>query len=110
MTPEASGGTSFLTPLVVQPRAAAELVEATEWYDSQRYGLGLEFVDSVDTVLALIRRHPIVGQEVRSRIRRVLLKRFPFGVFYTIRSDRIDVLAVVHSRRHPARWPRPREG
>jgi toxin ParE1/3/4 len=43
---------------------------------------------------------------VRPRIRRALLKRFPYGVFYTEFPDRIQVIAIIHSRKHPARWPR----
>ena len=34
-----------------------------------------------------------------SRVRRAALHRFPYGVFYVIRADRIDVLAVYHARR-----------
>jgi hypothetical protein len=38
---------------------------------------------------------------VYPRVRRASLRRFPYGVFYTIREDRIDVLAVYHARRRP---------
>jgi len=38
------------------------------------------------------------------RVRRARLHRFPYGVYYTIREDFIDVLAVYHGRRRPRRF------
>jgi hypothetical protein len=32
------------------------------------------------------------------------LRRFPYGTYYTIREDLIDVLAVYHGRRRPRRF------
>ena len=43
----------------------------------------------------------------RKRIRASVEPRsagFPYGVFYVIRDDRIDVLAVYHARRRPRRF------
>jgi len=38
------------------------------------------------------------------RVRRARLQRFPYAVFYVIREDSIDVLAVYHARRRPRRF------
>ncbi len=32
----------------VRPLAALEIIEAYDWYEEQRFGLGLEFLDAVD--------------------------------------------------------------
>jgi plasmid stabilization system protein ParE len=37
-------------------------------------------------------------------IRRALLKRFPFGIFFRLRSNRIRIVAVMHLSRDPKRW------
>jgi len=92
--------------LVLSDRAATELAEAVAWYEDRRAGLGLELLDTVDTLQVLLLRHPELGIEVRPRIRRALLRRFPYGVFYTISADAVRILAIVHSHRHTARWPR----
>lgn len=92
--------------LILSDRAASELAEATGWYEYERVGLGLEFLAAVDAALTLLREHPDIGTEVRPRVRRTLLRRFPYGLFYTNQEDRVRVLAIVHSNRHPARWPR----
>ena len=92
--------------VIISDRAATKLAEAVAWYEAERAGLGLEFLDAVDAVCALLLRHPEIGIEVRPRIRRALLRRFPYGVFYSLHEHRVRLLAVLHSRRHPARWPR----
>ncbi|MEO7086286.1 MAG: type II toxin-antitoxin system RelE/ParE family toxin [Gemmatimonadaceae bacterium] len=92
--------------LVLSDRATVELNEAVASYETERSGLGLAFLAAVDAVHALLRRHPQIGAEVRPRIRRALLRRFPYGVFYVINERHIRVLAIIHSHRHPARWPR----
>jgi toxin ParE1/3/4 len=60
---------------------------------------------AVDATLAGIRGHPAAHTEVRPRVRRALVRGFPYGVFYTEYPDRVTVLAVIHARRHPRRWP-----
>jgi plasmid stabilization system protein ParE len=92
--------------IVLSDRAADELAAAIAWYQQESAGLGLEFLAAVDSVFALVRRHPNVGVEVRPRVRRALLRRFPYGVFYTTQEARVRILAILHSHRHPARWPR----
>jgi hypothetical protein len=37
-------------------------------------------------------------------VRRARHRRFPYSVFYVIRDDLIDVLAVYHGRRRPRRF------
>jgi len=87
--------------LTLRPRAEADLAEAFRWYEARLPGLGDAFVQSVDACFARIQRHPEAHPEVHPRVRRAPLRRFPYGVFYVVRDDRIDVLAVYHARRRP---------
>jgi plasmid stabilization system protein ParE len=41
-------------------------------------------------------------------VRRMIVSRFPYAVFYRVEADRIVVLAVLHTARDPESWPRPR--
>jgi toxin ParE1/3/4 len=96
-----------MTPrLVVRPEAASEIAAAAEWYEARLAGLGSEFLRSVAATLAAIERapeqYPVVHRDV---VRRALLRRFPLGVFYVAEAERTTVLAVLHVRRDPARWP-----
>lgn len=86
-------------------RAAQQDVEdAAHWYERQGPGLGLEFVDAVAERLESIRANPEAYPVIMGEIRRALLRRFPYGMFYLIEPDRIVVVACFHARLNPRRW------
>ncbi len=71
------------------PEADADLTEAREWYSHQRAGLDLEFMDSVDEALSRVVRNPQSFPIVYRDLRRVVVRRFPFAVFYSLTSEQI---------------------
>lgn len=89
---------------LIRQAAEDDLVEAKSWYDSRREGLGDEFVLCVEEAFDRIRRMPLMGFEVMPSVRRVGVRRFPFGVFYVVDSDVISIVAVYHGRRNPRGW------
>lgn len=68
-------------------------------------GLGEEFLVATELQLKRLRA-PFLYAEVITGVRRALLPRFPYGVFYAIRSDLVHVLAVIHNARNLRRWPK----
>ena len=86
------------------PDADTELAEAREWYARQREGLDLEFMECIDGALVRITRNPAQFPAVYKTLRRAVVRRFPFAVFYELMTDEIQVVAVFHSRRDPERW------
>ena len=88
----------------VRPEAELDALEAASWYEGERADLGTEFLDELRTTFSRIeegpQRFPVVFREVR----RAILHRFPFGVFFIIESDSVIVLAITHLRRHPSAW------
>ena len=91
-----------MTPrFVFRPEARDELREAQRWYEERAPGLGARFALAVEAAVeALVQapqRYPIVHREVR----RVLLRRFPYAVFYRATEKEIVVLAVFHLARDP---------
>ncbi len=58
----------------------------------------------MEAALSQIKRHPDASPVVHRQIRRALLRRFPYGVFYLLEDTRILVLAVFHAKRSPALW------
>jgi len=91
---------------VIRLRAEAEsdLFDAAAWYERQRKGLGQEFVDAIERAFDRISDNPLQFPVMGRGIRRALLSRFPFGVFFRIEPEQVTVLAVLHASRHPARW------
>lgn len=89
--------------LIVRPQAEAELLAARDWYENQRDGLGQEFVDVREAVSEAATR-PLSFPTVHGEIRRAILRRFPYGVFFRIVTDEIIILGVIHGRRHSQQW------
>ena len=89
------------TALVVQPDAEADLASAYHWYETQRPGLGQEFLIAVDRAFERIAEQPLRHPAIHGETRRTFLRRFPYVVFHVMRHDRVYVLAVLHQRRSP---------
>jgi plasmid stabilization system protein ParE len=87
--------------VIVRPEARRELYEAFHWYEDRRAGLGEDLLLVVDAAIEQIRRAPETYPVVHRNVRRVLTKRFPYGVFYVVEPERIVVLAIFHGRRDP---------
>ena len=92
--------------LTVSDRATLEIAEAYEWYQEQHPGLGFEFLEALDVQFQAIVQSPQLYAQIHRGIRRALLRRFPYGVFYASKREIISVLAVVRTSRSPRRWPR----
>ncbi|MEJ7137469.1 type II toxin-antitoxin system RelE/ParE family toxin [Amphibiibacter pelophylacis] len=96
--------------LKVSARALRETGIAREWYEKQHSGLGDEFLAALELQVERLKQAPLLYAEVMPKVRRALLPRFPYGVFYVVRGDLISILAVLHDLRSPDRWPRTSAG
>ena len=91
-------------PVVIRPAAAADIESARDWYNRARPGLGDEFLTALDDTLRRVREAPDQYPAVHRGIRRALLKRFPYGVFFRFADDTVLVIACFHGRRNPTVW------
>jgi toxin ParE1/3/4 len=87
-------------------RALHETGEAQEWYELQSPGLGDEFIAAMELQLKRLEQAPLLYAEIIPNVRRALLPRFPYGLFYAVRGNLVHVLAVLHDARNPNRWPK----
>lgn len=90
--------------LVLRPEAENDIAEAARWYEEQRSGLSLEFRSALDQTLFAIESNPDLYTQVYRDVRRALLRRFPYGVFYVRRAEEVIVAAILHTSRNPRRW------
>ncbi len=91
-------------PVTFHRAASAEFIEASAWYETRRVGLALEFMAEIDRCVSLAAKHPLQFAVVRENIRRIVVNRFPYSVYFRAEKHRIVVLAVFHSNRNPAIW------
>ena len=67
-----------------KPEAEAELVEARAWYSLQRQGLDTQLMMRVDEALQHIVQAPEAYPTVHGRVRRAVIRQFPFAIFYEL--------------------------
>lgn len=96
-------------PLRFDDEAAEELAMASDWYETRRKNLGLEFTAAVRDALARIAEHPrtwpLAADVAESlAVRRVLLRRFPYAIVYVELDAEIRLVAVAHTSREPGFW------
>lgn len=51
-----------------------------------------------------MQRTPNAYTPIHCDIRRALLRKFPYAIFYFTEADRVIVLACFHARRNPQEW------
>jgi len=90
--------------LVVRPEAETEISEAFEWYEERVSGLGSDFLLNVDGALQSILRNPHRFPVIHKNLRRALIRRFPYQIFFVLEKHRIVILAVFHAKQSPKRW------
>ena len=90
--------------LLVRRQAKLDLQRAVRWYEAQQPGLGREFMVQADAVLDRVSGNPVQYQVIYRDVRRAILRKFPYGVFYRIDGTDIVVFAVVHLHRDPSSW------
>lgn len=92
--------------VLIRPEAEADLAAARDWYEDRLAGLGVEFGYEIDSVVSSLAERALAFPVIHREVRRALIKRFPYGVFFVASDDLVVVLAVLHQARDPAAWKR----
>ncbi len=97
---------SQIYSILVSPEANMDLVEAIEWYESQREGLGMEFSLKFEAAARLLESNPYLYAKIYKEVHRNLITKFPYAIFYEILEEEkeVGIIAVMHTSRHPQIW------
>ena|SRR5213075_219120 len=90
--------------LIYHPHARAELVEAATYYEKRLTGLGAQLRDETNRTTSKILKAPRQCRIIDADVRRALMVRFPFAIYYRVLPDHVQILAVKHHKRHPDYW------
>ena len=85
--------------MIVRPEARRELLDAARWYEEREDGLGVPFVTEIDAVFGRIVEGPERYPFAHRRLRRALVRRFPYAVYVLQDTKDTVVMAVLHQRR-----------
>jgi toxin ParE1/3/4 len=88
--------------LEIIPKAQEDIREAANYYRRQREHLGDEFLSEIDVSVTSIVEHPLTYEQVRPGVRRYLMNRFPFGIYYRMPDENtVRIILVRHHSRRP---------
>lgn len=85
--------------ILVREEAERDLASARDWYDEKRSGLGAEFLDEVADAMLMLESRPDRERLYYRNFRRVILRRFPYKIFYQCLGERVIIFRVLHARR-----------
>jgi toxin ParE1/3/4 len=90
--------------VIYHSEAESELLEAVPYYGRPESEGTDPFLAAIDLHINLIaanpQRFPLVGRGIR----RCVVRKYPFIIFFREHSDHLRILAVAHTSRHPDYW------
>lgn len=82
--------------------ARIEVIETAAYYARQRPELGAEFLAELTSAIDAILAAPMSFEQVKPGVRRFLLERFPYGIYYrTPDENTVRIIIVRHHSRRP---------
>jgi plasmid stabilization system protein ParE len=88
----------------VRPEAQADIREAATWYEGREVGLGIRFMGEIRASLQHIADNPLRFPTVDKDVRRALLHKFPYSIYFVNEPEAAAIIAVLHQHRRPATW------
>lgn len=88
--------------LEIRPLATLEIIEAYDWYELQREGLGLEFLDELEQFYTSLQRNPQSYSYFDDPVREGKIARFPYTVVYEVIEASIVVYSVFMTSQDPS--------
>lgn len=85
--------------IIIQSEAITDLQEAFDWYETQKAGLGFEFIEEIESGYSKISKNPLHYPPINTQFRRIRINRFPYLVVYEIEDDCIIINSVRHVKR-----------
>ena len=93
-----------MKPVAFLPEAEQEMLEAARYYESQAAGLGEDYLLEIERAVSSIAESPNTWPIIEGKLRRRLVRKFPFGILYCVEPEEIVIIAVAHLRRKPGYW------
>ena len=87
--------------LILLLQADLDIQAAFDRYEDYQPGRGEVFMRQLDAAFTLLRRQPEMAPVYAGSYRRMLIRDFPYGVFYEAQPTRLIVAAVMDLRQDP---------
>jgi plasmid stabilization system protein ParE len=90
----------------ILPAAKDDILQAAQWYNKQKTGLGKQFTLRVRERVKELKKNPFVCQVRYMDVHTAIVRQFPFMIHYTIGQENktIEIIAVLSTNRDPEIW------
>ena len=88
-------------PINFLPAVEEDAINGYAWYEGRAKGLGEEFLRVFYATATNISRNPFIYQKVYKDFRRVLLRRFPYALYFLVKEEEIIIYGLFHCARDP---------
>lgn len=85
--------------VILREEARSDVLQAFEWYEERRAGLGLEFRDALDATIARVLLYPTAFAPGERGLRRALVSRFPHAMYFRVYLEAVVIVGVPHGER-----------
>ena len=85
--------------LLVSEMAYEDAIVIFDWYEEKLSGLGDRFINEPEVAKTDLLNNPLAFAKWNKSIRRMVMRKFPYKLFYKIYEDEILILAIIHARR-----------
>jgi plasmid stabilization system protein ParE len=79
--------------------ARVEWIDAQDWYEAEPPGLGRRFREAINALTERMSASPRQFPVVFKNVRRGLLRRFPYSLFFVVEDQTVFVIACFHASR-----------
>ena len=88
----------------IRPLASIEIIEAYDWYESIKIGLGLDFLNELEVFYETLHRNPDTYSYFDRPVRQGKINRFPYIVVYEFFSDTstIVIYSIFMAKQDPS--------
>lgn len=87
----------------VMPLAAAEILDAYDWYEEQKENLGLDFLNELDTFYHTLQTNPLIHSFYDEPVRHGKINRFPYSIVYEVFGETIVIYSVFMEKQNPGK-------
>ncbi len=95
-----------MTAIIFDPAARVEMLEALDWYVVQDARSAERFIVEVERAVSQLAANPLQYPKIYRDVRRIRLRRFPYGLFFQVEDSTIRIIACFHASRDPYQWQR----
>ena len=96
--------------VTVRPEFWQDLLDQSDWYETQQHGLGEAFEVEVRAKIGEVAQGPFMYRAYKGDLRRVLIARFPHYLVFVATETTVVFVGLVHAAREFDAWLGRRQG